>query len=447
MLWISFAPIAVEMSLFYDVHVQWINTLSTVCLLMFPFGMVWCSYITGTCGLRQPMVIASGLNLIGGMLRLVSYPAVHWIGGQVAYTALLVGQVCSAFAQPIFTNTPLRVANEWFPQDERDKATTFGNCGFGVGNVVGFLLPSFFVSQVSGTEQVHGIGKFLAVESGICLLSFLWCWRCFLEEPEGPPSHAAVQKRQARQQTRDDPARLQNGFSICKVFDDYIQLLQDKNFCALLVAFSFVLGGFNSLFTVLEQLLKPAGYSIACASDVGNTFIVSGGITSVISALILDRTHAYITVLKVSYFLTFVASCIFCSQVRPDNDAWLVAAAGLFGAASVPILPVTLEAAAEATYPVAEEAASGLLILGGNYLGAVFTYIVAALVKRAPIFTTVFTPASFFTVVILSLATLASCCFNGTYKRQAAEAHAQTAEPLLKVEDSTSRAPQLYSIS
>jgi len=115
MLWISFAPVAVEVSAFYGVSIQWVNTLSTICLFLFPVGMLWGSWMTARCGLRRAMLAASFLNLAASCCRCASYPLVFCIGGGGAYCMLLIGQMLSAFAQPIFTNTPARIANDWFP--------------------------------------------------------------------------------------------------------------------------------------------------------------------------------------------------------------------------------------------------------------------------------------------------------------------------------------------
>jgi len=37
----------------------------------------------------------------------------------------MLGQVLGALAQPLFTQTPTRVANVWFAVSERDLATVF----------------------------------------------------------------------------------------------------------------------------------------------------------------------------------------------------------------------------------------------------------------------------------------------------------------------------------
>jgi len=100
----------------------------------------------------------------------------------------------------------------------------------------------------------------------------------------------------------------------------------------------------------------------------------------------------------------------------------LMFASVLFGASSLPLLPVTLNCAVEATFPTPEEDSTGLLILGGNYAGAVFSYMLAAFIEMAPSYNgTVWTVAAKFTVSALAVALVCSLSFNTPYKRQAAE--------------------------
>lgn len=430
-LWISFAPVAVEMSELYSVSIQCINTLSAICLLLFPVSMIMCSYVTANWGLWASMVLGSALNLLSGLLRWASYPLIEKYGGEVAYGVLLFGQIFGAFAQPIFTNTPVLIANTWFGANERDTAMTISNLGFGLGNVVGVGVPSLIVMRTP--EGVKGIGKLLAAECIMCVLAFVWCILGFSEKPTNPPSRAEAQKRNKLASKEKENPDGQSLTSFGDVLAEYKTLLTDKNFCFLLISFSIVLGGFNSLFTDLEQFLKPSGYSIGFTSTLGNIFVLGGFVTSAASGIIMDKTHAYRPVLKGCFIATFFAALNFCMQLKPNNDLLLCIAGALFGLSSLPLLPVTLANAAEAMYPIPEEAATGLLILGGNMFGVLFTYIIAALLEMSPTFTTVFTPAAQFTLAIIGVAATLSMFFNGEYKRTDAENARRGGTPKNKV--------------
>ena len=77
----------------------------------------------------------------------------------------------------------------------------------------------------------------------------------------------------------------------------------------------------------------------------------------------------------------------------------IIVSAACVGAASIPILPVSLSVTAEVTYPIQEEASTGMLILGGNLAGVVFSYGFAFLLKKTPTFQGVCTPAAIVTAM------------------------------------------------
>jgi sugar phosphate permease len=413
--WISLAPVAVEVGQLYGVDIQLVNTLSAICLLLFPPGMVLCSYLVRVTDLRTTMLVAAALNLLSGIFRVASFPVIDILGGDVAYGVIFLGQVIGAFAQPMCTNIPVRVASDWFAQEQRDFATGFSNIGFGLGQLVAMSLPGILVAKGSS----DGVGQMLLLELFMALAAFIWCYACFENEPKMPPSRAAAEKRRMRQEQRE--AGTDQGESLKSVLNDYKSLLKEPNFCFMLVAFSLGLGGFNCLFTDMEQLLQPAGYSSSDASIIGVCFILGGAVFGPLSALLLDRTHAYNSMLKICFCCTLAFGINFTLQIRPDNNMIICASAAGFGAASVPILPIALAVTTEVTYPLPEEASTGLLILGGNYFGVFFTYYFAELLEKSTTFTGVFTPAAYAMIAILTVACLFALLFNGTYKRQMAE--------------------------
>jgi len=419
MLWITFAPIALEASHVYNVSIEWVNMLSLICLALFGLGMMWCSYITTQYGLRQVMIVAAAFHCLSGLIRWLSLPMVSLVGGHAAFAVLLLGQAMSAVAQPICTNLPVRLANDWFPVAERDTATTIGNIGFAVGNVIGMGMPGLIVSRDLVQGRVQGMGALLFLEFVICLATFSWVWFCFVEEPASPPSQAAALQRAERRRSQ---ATLQSrSASLERMLQDYEGLWKDRNFRVLFAAFSIALGGFNCLVTVLEQVVHPAGYTFADTSMLGNIYVTGGFITAALAGILLDRTHAYTPVLKIVYIATLITSCNFVLQIRPSNWPMLCISSVLFGAGSVPVLPTTLEVAAEITYPIPGEASTGFLILGGNLTGCFFTYIAASLIQITPSYVGVITPTSVFMAFAAAVATLLAISFNGPYKRQLAE--------------------------
>ena len=149
------------------------------------------------------------------------------------------------------------------------------------------------------------------------------------------------------------------------------------------------------------------------------------------TAVLLDMYHAYRAVLKGAFVCAFCALAFLCLVLQQSSDGggpfggytMLLVAFGAMGFFTLPILPGVIENAVEATYPVPEEASSGLLFCSGNVVGILFTIVLAKLVKRdagdddAPYWT----PATTFLLVAVAVAVALVLPYQGEYKRLAAE--------------------------
>ena len=206
--------------------------------------------------------------------------------------------------------------------------------------------------------------------------------------------------------------------------DDVSNLLRDRNFRILLGAFGVGLGLFNALLTLVEQLLKPAGYTSDDAGLFGAVLIGVGTVGAGVAGAVLDATHAYRPVLKTGFVVAELATAFALLVMRPGQRTLLLIAGGAMGLAMMPLYPVTLECAVECTYPISEENSSGLLLLVGNLTGMLFTFILAALIDLEPHYTTVFTPAALFFFCVMTCCTLTVLRYNGSYKRLDAEKNA-----------------------
>ena len=102
--------------------------------------------------------------------------------------------------------------------------------------------------------------------------------------------------------------------------------------------------------------------------------------------------------------------------------AALYGAFGLMGLFTLPILPGVIENAVEVTYPIPEEASSGLLFCSGNLVGVGFTLFLSHLVARDDVDTSAFwTPAAAFLLVSIAVCVCLVLSYAGEYKRLAAE--------------------------
>jgi len=100
----------------------------------------------------------------------------------------------------------------------------------------------------------------------------------------------------------------------------------------------------------------------------------------------------------------------------------LLGAFALMGLFTLPILPGVIENAVEVTYPIPEEASSGLLFCSGNIVGVAFTVGMSKLVADQNVDTTAFlTPTAAFLLISIATCVALVLPYAGDYKRLAAE--------------------------
>jgi hypothetical protein len=135
-------------------------------------------------GLRANILLGAFLNLLCGWVRyggsLIAKPS-------AAYGVVMLGQVLGALGQPLFTQTPTRVANIWFAVSERDLATVFCSLTNPVGNALGSVVPTL---NVNGPSDVPAMLLYQAIAGSVVMLLTLLLVRS--DKPPTPPSASAA---------------------------------------------------------------------------------------------------------------------------------------------------------------------------------------------------------------------------------------------------------------
>jgi len=470
-LWISFASIDDATAAFYHVTVDQVNWLAIVFQVVYFPGMLFALYTMAATTLRHTMVLGTGMGFTAGVLRALS-AFIAPSNPSLGYAVCMAGQIVGALAQPIFLSTPAVMAANWFPVSERDLATTVGALFNPLGNALGQVIPPFVVvvaasssggddDDIRPSEVTAGMQRLLVGQALALGLSFLWTFSCFCSHPPSPPSASAEQRlkatadaKAARRITKDggggdrdddgggggeDPAQV-----VAALLAQFRELVRDKNFLLLLGAFSFGLAVFNALLTVINQWLKPYGFSADQAGLAGGVLILAGLVGAAISAVLMDTYHCYKEVLKAAFTMACASLVLICFVL---SQGWsyglLLAAFALMGLFTLPVLPGVIENAVEQTYPIPEEASSGLLFCCGNVLGIAFTVIFAKLVKynetddddandgNSGSTRAFFTPSSVFLLGTITLCVVLVMLYDGDYKRLKAEAkHKKQKHPL-----------------
>lgn len=140
------------------------------------------------------------------------------------------------------------------------------------------------------------------------------------------------------------------------------------------------MGFFNSVSSLLNQILSPHGFSETEAGIAGAVLIIVGLVTAAIMSPITDRFKHYlgsIRILVPIIAVTYIGLIFAPSSPAGIPPAYVVMA--LLGASSFALLPIVLEYLAEITYPLSPEIGSTICWTGGQLLGACFILIQDAL--------------------------------------------------------------------
>lgn len=147
----------------------------------------------------------------------------------------------------------------------------------------------------------------------------------------------------------------------------------------LLIPFIGYVGLFNSISSLLNQIMVPYGFSDDDAGIAGAILIVVGLVAAAITSPILDRTKAFLLSIKVAVPIIGLCYLIFIWMPATRSIAGPYIVLAILGAASFSLVPVVMEYLVELTHPVSPEVTSTLAWAGGQLLGALLIIISDAL--------------------------------------------------------------------
>lgn len=334
LMWITFAPITSAAASYYGVDDLSIGLLSLIFMVVYIVVSIPASWAIDTWGVRVAVGIGAVLTGGFGLLRGLA-PA--------DYTLALVAQTGIAVGQPFILNAITTVAARWFPIKDRATASGMGSLAIYLGILTALALtPSLTLrSDVDGMLLDYG------VVGAVATVAFFLFVR---ERPPTPPCRPDQEERSL-------------------VFDGLKDSLRRKDFVLLLVVFFVGLGVFNAVTTWIEDIVRPRGFSIVQAGNIGGLMILGGIVGAVVVPLLSDRYRK-----RVPFLIAAVvgATVGLVGITYAASYAGLLLAAFVFGFALLSAGPVGFQYGAEITQPTPEGTSNGLLLMMGQISGIAF---------------------------------------------------------------------------
>ena len=349
--WISFAPVSASSAQYFHTTESIINWLSTA----FLFAFVAASPVTISSlhhsGPKLSIIISAVLLLVGNWVR--------YAGTRTrSFGGVMFGQILIGLAQPFVLASPTHYSDTWFSEKGRVSATAVASLANPFGGALGQLIDPFWATKPS---DIPNMVLYISIISSVaCIPSFFIPAR-----PPTPPSAASI--------ANHTPLSIRASLH---------KLSISPEFWMLALPFWIYVGFFNSLSSLLNQILEPYGFTETDAGIAGALLILIGLVSAAISSPLIDRYKFYLSYIKVSAPIVALSYLVFIwapeySLVYP----YLVCS--ILGAASFGLVPVVLEFLVEIHHPLSPEIGSTVCWAGGQVLGGIFIIVQNAL-KEGP---------------------------------------------------------------
>ena len=200
------------------------------------------------------------------------------------------------------------MAAQWFPDKQRALATTIGSVANPIGGALGLVIPPL-VLKISK----NNITVLLAIDAFFAVITLILVLLFFRSRPIFPPSKTALQ------QQINDAKRIEDK----KTFEEFKTavktIFKDKNYVILFLVYSLNLGAFQSLATLVNQLMSPFDYSPGESGVMGAVVVIAGVFGAGIAGKLMDRFRTYQLALFILLACTWFSNLVWTSFLYPNK--------------------------------------------------------------------------------------------------------------------------------
>ncbi|CAK7209910.1 hypothetical protein SCUCBS95973_000603 [Sporothrix curviconia] len=355
--WLTYSPVATDAATFFKTNESTINWLSTAFLFSFVFMTPVAIYVLHF-GPRPSMISSAVLLFLGNWIRYAgtrtSVASNGLTGGH--FGVVMFGQILTGLAQPFVLAAPTRYSDLWFTNRGRVAATALTSLANPFGAALGQLIVPFWVNS---SKDIPNMVLYVSIISTVCCVPSFFVYG-------KPPTPVAPSSETPK----------------TGLIASMRHISRSLEFWLVFIPFIVYVGFFNSISSLLEQIMVPYGYSDDEAGIAGAVLIVVGLVSAAISSPILDRTKKFVLTFKVCVPLIATSYLIFIWMPQTHDSGGLAGpyvVLAILGAASFTLVPVAVEFLVEVTHPVSPEVTSTLSWSGGQLLGGIFIIVSDAL--------------------------------------------------------------------
>jgi len=334
-MWICFAPITGPASEFYGVTDLRIGLLAMIFMIVYIPLSIPIAWMIDTWGYRKSVSIGVVIMAVFGLLRGVF---------AANYMIVLLTTIGIAVAQPFMMNSISTVAAKWFPIKERATASGLALVANFLGIAIGQVLsPVLFLR--------FGIANMLLIYGGIAAFTAIIFIIFTREAPPTPPCPPGMETR-------------------ALMLDGLKSMLRMKDVWIMLGLFLVGMGIFNGISTWIESIVRPRGFSISQAGNLGALLLLGGIVGAIVLPVFSDRFQKR----KIFILLGMILSIPGMIGVIFAGQYWLLMVSMFFlGFFLISLAPIGYQYVAEITHPAPEGTSNGLLNMAGQ-ASVVFIY-------------------------------------------------------------------------